>query len=439
MLNNHPLRHQLTNELHARPFIPLEGPARAAHIAFKQPKNAARRAPEEDFAHLKSFLERHGGPLPAADEQHYFHDFGRFRLKWERHTEFVSYTIFVDGLGDSPFDAAAAKHFPQDWLDEAPGLVVSAAHLYLEPVEDARAAESRLITLADHFTAESLAAAFIGESEAMVCGDFRIHEDGFSRFAILVCGMPGARRLGRFAQRVLEVETYRAMAMLTLPVARTIAARLSLLDDELSDITARFEAQGDPSELLNRLTALSTEIEAMSAQSAFRFGAAGAYADIVDQRIEIMRESRVGGLQLFSEFMIRRFDPAMRTCRSAEKRLEELSKRAARAANLLRTRINLSLQKQNQKLLVSMNRRAGLQLRLQETVELLSFVAICYSGVSLLGLLLAPFGASAGVDQTQMTAILVLPVIAAVALLAVWVRRRQKRLESEEAGENESG
>jgi len=436
MLNHHPLRHQLTNELHARPFTPLEAPARAAHIAFKQPKNAARRAPEDDLAHLRSFLERHGGPFPAENAQHYFHDFGRFRLKWERHTEFVSYTVFVDGLGDSPFDAAASKYFPQDWLDAAPGLVVAAAHLYVEAVDSPKAAEKRLEGMAGHFNAESLAAALVGESDALICGDFRIHEDGYSRFAILVCGQPGPRRLGRFAQRILEVETYRSMAMLTLPIARRLASRLSELDDELSDITAHFAALGGAPELLNRLTALSTEIEAMSSHSAFRFGAAGAYTDIVHQRIAVMREARVGGLQLFSEFMIRRFEPAMRTCRSAEGRLEDLSSRASRAANLLRTRINLSLQEQNQKLLVSMNQRAGLQLRLQQTVEGLSVVAISYYAVSLGGYLLAPLGKALDVDKMWVQAVIALPIIAGVWLIA---RRVRKKLHaSEKAGEHEA-
>ncbi len=438
MLTHHPLRHQLVDELHARPFTSLTAPAQATHIAFKHPYNAAERAPSDDFEHLAAFMERHGGPRPAEDAQHFFHDFGDFSLKWERHTEFVTYSVYVEGEDAAPFSGGPDQFFPRDWLNDAPGLVVSAVHLHVEKVDGADAAERRVDELREYFNEESLAAAYICEKDGLIFGDFRIAKDGFTRFVILECGELQPDRLGRAAQRIFEVEHYRAMAMLALPSARGIVRSLSKIDDQLSDITATFAAHGATDALMDRLTSLSTELEKMSSECAFRFGAAGAYAAIVNQRVEIMREERVQGAQLFSEFMIRRFHPAMRTCRSAEKRLEEVSSRASRAANLLRTRINLSLQEQNRKLLVSMNKRAGLQLRLQETVELLSFVAICYSGVGLLGFLLAPVGETVGLDQSRVTAMLVLPVITAVLLLALWVRRRQKRLESEESGEHET-
>lgn len=437
MLNHHPLRYRLTNELHARPFTPLVAPARGAHVAFKQKENAAERDPAGDLAHLVSFLERHGGPRPAEDAQHFFHNFGHFTLTWERHTEFVSYTIYVPGAGDTPFDGAAAKLFPQDWLDEAPGSVISASHLHIEQTPNPEAAGARMKELSSFFNGESLTAAYICEKDGLIFGDFRIHEDGFSRFAILVCGELGAQRLGRAAQRVLEVETYRSAAMLTLPIARRISRRLAEIDRQLSDLTSHFAQVGATSELLDKLTELSIEIEATLARSAFRFGAAGAYAEIVDNRVAILREQRVGGYQLFSEFMLRRFHPAMRTCRSTQIRLEDLAGRASRAADLLRTRINHSMQEQNQKLLTSMNQRAHLQLRLQETVEGLSIVAISYYAVSLASYILAPFGKYLGVEKTTLTAALAIPVI-----LGVWVmaRRVKKRLQkSDQSGENKSG
>lgn len=439
MLRHHPLRFQMTNELHARPFTSLNAPLRAAHIALKHPKNAAERSPQDDLDQLASFVERHGGPRPADDAPHFFHDFGRFRLKWERHTEYVSYTVFVDGAGDAPFDGSAARYFPQEWLDEGPGVVIAAAQLHVECADTLDLAKARMKELTSYFNPESLTGAILGDGESVVCADFRIHEDGFSRFAIVTSGDAGPRRLGRGAQRVLEIETYRSMAMLTLPVARGVARSLTDIERELVDITSQLSV-GDPdedAELLNRLTAISAKIEAISSESAFRFGAAGAYADIVDQRIAVLRESRLEGLQTLFEFMLRRFDPAMRTCRSAERRLQELSGRSARAADLLRTRINLSLQEQNQKLLVSMDRRAGLQLRLQETVEGLSVVAISYYAVSLGGYLLAPAGKAVGLGKTEILSIIALPVIAGVWFLARRVKTRLRK--SDDGGEDETG
>ena len=137
---------------------------------------------------------------------------------------------------------------------------------------------------------------------------------------------------------------------------------------------------------------MAAEIEHLASTSAFRFGAAGAYEAIVNQRIQVLREERIGGRQLFGEFMIRRFDPAMRTCRSAKERLDELSARAERAANLLRTRVDVANQAQNVEVLRAMDRRAAMQLRLQETVEGLSVVAISYYAVNLAGTALGPLG-----------------------------------------------
>ena len=158
---------------------------------------------------------------------------------------------------------------------------------------------------------------------------------------------------------------------------------------------------GQEAETLDRLLKMSAEIEHLASTSAFRFGAAEAYETIVMQRIQVLREERIGGRQLFAEFMIRRFDPAMRTCRSAKERLAELSARAERAANLLRTRVDVNNQAQNVEVLRGMDRRAALQLRLQETVEGLSVVAISYYAVNLAAGVFAPLAEPAGLDEAD--------------------------------------
>ena len=104
-----------------------------------------------------------------------------------------------------------------------------------------------------------------------------------------------------------------------------------------------------------------------------------------------MREERFEGRQSFGEFMMRRFDPAMRTVKSAERRLQAMAERAIRAGNLLRTRVDVERSAQNQDLLASMDRRADAQLRLQRTVEGLSVVAISYYAVNLVRYMAYPF------------------------------------------------
>lgn len=424
-LADYPGRYPLTNELHARPFPELTPPCRALSIAIKEPKRAAERDRSGDFAHLAALLERYGAVHPAPGANHYSGELGRAFLKWEQHTEFVTYTLFLPGVSERPFAADSFDIFPRDWLAEAPGKVVSSSMVRVMVVEP----EERHAVIArdfDHwFVPESLAASLVADGDAVVAGDFRIDENGHSRFAVLAKPGISPRRLGRIVTRLLEVETYKNMALLTLPQAREVAVAAARLDRDLSEIVARMANEpGHEAETLHQLLAMAAEVEALSSSSAFRFGAAGAYEAIVDQRVQILREQRIAGLQLFGEFMMRRFDPAMRTCRSAQLRLAELSARAERAGNLLRTRIDVETQAQNVEVLRAMNQRAAMQLRLQETVEGLSVVAISYYAVSLTAGLLAPLAGAIGLDKAYLAAILTLPVVGGVWYMVRRIRAR---------------
>ena len=298
-------------------------------LAIKPPENAAERDRALDFAHLIRLLDRYGAPHPAPGAGHYSGTLGRSFLKWEMHTEFVTYTLFADAPGEPPFSGDLFRLFPQDWLADAPGKVVTSAIVQIDVAEpdDVRAKVAG--DLMAWFVPESLAVSSVVDREAVIAADFRLDENGHSRMAVLARREIGARRLGRIVQRLLEIETYKCMAMLTLPHARTVAAAVARLDRELSDIVGGMVADsGHEVETLHQLLAVSAEIEALSSTTAFRFGAAEAYEAIVNQRIQVLREERIGGRQLFGEFMLRRFDPAMRTCRSSKERLDELSARA---------------------------------------------------------------------------------------------------------------
>jgi uncharacterized membrane-anchored protein len=181
----------------------------------------------------------------------------------------------------------------------------------------------------------------------------------------------------------------------------------------------------DAEDTLHELLEISAELEAQAVRHAFRFGAAGAYEALVNQRVQILRETRFNGRQTFAEFMMRRYDPAMRTVKSAEKRLEQMAERAERAGELLQTRVDVERSAQNQKLLESMDRRADLALRLQHTVEGLSVVAISYYALSLAAYMAYPVAGWIGLSKGELTAILVLPVV-----LAVWgmVRRIKRKM-----------
>ncbi|MFK7943405.1 MAG: DUF3422 family protein [Paracoccaceae bacterium] len=433
VFEEYPDRLAVTNELHARPFQPMRAPGRLLQLAFKEPTKAAERDPERDRAHVVALLDRFGAPHPAPGANHHTVDVGRFVLKWERHTEFVSYTLYEEGETDKLFQAGLAQHLPGDWVAAAPGKIIAAIQCELIVSESQDAAVKVLRgPLASAFSAESMAASWVVNKCMLAVGDFRIHEGGLSRFALVQCGDIGPRRMGRISQRLLEIEVYRTLSMLALPVARRTSAKLNEIERDLtamvSEVAARNGGASDD-EILSSLSQLSADIEALAASTAFRFGAGGAYEALVNQRIELLHEERVEGRQQFREFMLRRYQPAMRTVHAAERRLQDISTRASRMAQLLRTRVNVALEAQNQDLLESMNARADTQLRLQRTVEGLSVVAISYYAVSLGGYLLYPLSELLGLSTGEITAIVTIPIV-----FGVWwfVRRIRAQLEKED-------
>jgi uncharacterized membrane-anchored protein len=121
--------------------------------------------------------------------------------------------------------------------------------------------------------------------------------------------------------------------------------------------------------------------------------------------------------------MMRRFDPAMRTVQALDNRLQDLISRAIRTGDLLRTRVDVERQTQNQELLSSMNRRADVQLQLQRTVEGLSVVAISYYATGLSLYVLMPLSDMIGVTKGVLTASVVPLVVGSVYLALRRIRK----------------
>ncbi|MFP7571323.1 DUF3422 family protein [Marivita sp. S2033] len=420
-IQDHPLRYALSNELHARPFPSLEAPCRAVYLAVKQPKSAAARDKSRDLDHLKALLDRYGTAHPQPGATHFSGRIGQHVLKWEQHTEFVTYTVFINGLSSRPFDPADMDIFPENWLASAPGVRITSALIRVEDRPD----EARIAhNLSDWFVPESLAVSRVLDDEAIVAGDFRIDPAGHLRFGVFVNPGIGRRRVGRIVQRLCEIETYKTMSMLGFTKVREIGPRMGEIDNELTRLMAAMtNGDGQEEDRLKALLSVSAELESLSAQTSFRFGATGAYEAIVAQRVSVLRETRFEGRQTFAEFMTRRYDPAMRTVKSAENRLSAMAARAVRAGDLLRTRVEVARSAQNQQLLEGMNQRADLQLRLQKTVEGLSVVAISYYAVSLVGYLLYPIAEPIGVSKGTLTALVTLPVVGLVWLAMHRIRR----------------
>lgn len=424
---SHPLRAELHDEVHARPPLPLSAPSRVSCLALLCGNNSR----DLEWAMLQDLGRRHGVEVPATASGYLSANFGRFRLKWERHTEISRYIVVVDGAHGAAFAHPAIEALPADWVAALPGRVIFAGHAEVVASRACDAADlARLST--ESFGDHPLVGSHIADAAGTVLTDFRIDDAGYSRVLLVDRGLTAAQS-GRIVQAVLEIEMYRLLALLAFPVARELAPLLARDERELSEI-ANLLVKADPASeaaLLDRLTTLQAEIERYEADHHYRFGAAEAYHEIVQRRLVELRETRCGSLQTWQEFMERRLAPAMNTCSAAMDRLESLSQRVTRATQLLSTRIGITRELQNQQLLESMNQRAAAQLRLQATVEGLSVAAVTYYVVGLVEYLskgLADSGLP--IDAGVVTAISI-PLVAALVYFAI---RRVRRSVAKQSG-----
>lgn len=405
---NHPQRVRLNDEVHARPPEPLLPPCRLSYLALLC--DAPQR--EASFQAVAALAATCGVPGPEPGASHFSADLFAFRLKWERHTEFVRYTFIVPTGTEDPFERTALAAVPPDWVSALPGALMVAAHLVLVVADDT----DPFVLGQRLFAREVLVGSAVSDGAGAAFTDFRIYPDGFSRLLVQDRGMT-PWQAGRVCQRLLEIDTYRVMALLALPVAQAAAPMLARGEQELAEIAAAMVTAGEADEpvMLDRLTRLAAEVDSRLSESLYRFSAAGAYDGIVHSRIAELRERRIAGLQTLAEFTDRRLAPAMNTCRSVAARQEELSRRVARATQLLATRVSVTRERQSQELLAAMNRRVKLQLRLQSTVEGLSVAAVTYYVSALVGRL------AEGLHQTGLP---VRPAVAeavAVPIVAVLV------------------
>jgi len=425
----HSQRRALAEELHARPHGVVDAPAKISHIAAINDENNA----EADLAHLARLCQAFNAPPPPQGITHLTQDIGRSRLKWERHSEFTTYTFIQEAPFERPFKDTVIGLVPQDWLAALPGRVLVAIHIAI----DAKAAAERPVPeIVGLFDNNTVTGGYVAARGAMLWTDFRIHDDGFSRFLIRDIGM-NHRAMARLVQRVLEIETYRSMAMLAFPLAREARRKIAETEGEVSRIIGRLseiEGVDDERDLLGRLSKLAAEAEKISAATSYRFGATNAYYELVKQRLKSLREERIVGLQLAGEFIDRRLAPAMDTVKNCAERQENLSNRISRASDLLRTRVDVALEGQNRDLLQSMDQRARVQLRLQATVEGLSVVAVSYYLLSMISYLAkGAKGFGLAIDPFIVVTI-ALPIVVA----AVWIGVRRVRRSITKAARKES-
>lgn len=423
LLVAHPLRAAVLGELHARPFVAVETPRRVLHVAFLLDTAGVQK----DREALIRLCQARGVAAPAPGARHHYVAFGGASLRWESHAEFCTYTWDLPCSppkpGELPFQPPAVILASPFAEVPQPGPLLVAVDLHLLP----DSAEEQMLERL--FDTASLARAEVNDGLAEIATDFRADPSGYVRVLVRDRGL-GDDAAGALVQRLLEIETYRTLALLSLPEAQRLAPDIARIESRLAvaaSAMTRTSGFNYNHKLLDELVALAAELEADSSGSMFRFGASRAYMEIVHLRLASIREVPMQGFTTWRQFLERRMTPAMRTCISIEERQDKVARKLANAADLLRTRVNVELEQQNRDLLTSMNERTRMQLQLQSTVEGLSVAAISYYVVSLIHYLIKGMF-EAGVENSlgvHLKAGMVSALLVPVVVLAVWwvVRR----------------
>ena len=397
-------------EVHSRPHLLIDAPRSLLQLAFMTEGDK-----EKDQIAMDELSHRLG--IPETDHTARLHGltWEQGDLHCEKHTEFSTY------LWCAPLDMQSGEPIGKNPFKHGfipPGPVISGVRVTLLPWS------SETETKAEEFKVASLCYSIVEGGSAAILTDFHQDKDGLTNILILSRDLSPARA-GALVQRLLEIETYRTLAVLSLPLTRSMTTELRRMEARLAAITdemcTSMAQRRDSDILLSELTNLAAELEAGVAANLYRFGASSAYFDIVEERVAALSEESISGYHTWHEFLQRRIAPAMRTCHSVKERQAKLSDKLTRAISLLRSWIDVELERQNRDLLASMDNRAKLQLRLQQTVEGLSVAAVSYYVVGLLSYLLK------GVPLIHDLIAPVTAVMVPVIMVGIWLKVRSIR------------
>jgi uncharacterized membrane-anchored protein len=408
---DHDLRLMLNDELHGRPGLPVRAPARITHLAFTLAENDP-----SPLAHVATLCLGLGLKQPGPAAHHHAVEFANGLLKFERHGEFYRISVTTEGRN---LKHEAIASLPEGWVAELPGKRLVAIHTHILAKSSPTPTEASLKKLFGH---DEMASSAVNQGKATVWSDFRIGPDGYTRMLIHDHGL-APMRMGRLTRRLHEIETYRMMALLGLPLARQLQRQLGPLETALSSTIASMlshKGSAEDSKLLEGLTTIARDVEELSNRSSYRFAATRAYSALVAKRIQELGEERVMSYQRLGVFLDRRFSPAIATCNAVAERINSLALRSERASNLLRTRVDIMLETQNQQLLRSVDRNARQQLLLQQTVEGISVVAISYYAISIAAKVIDGLSSYLPWLDAKLAELISIPVIIAVVAFGIW-------------------
>ena len=399
------------DEVHARPVDIVPETTRVRRVVFVMPTTAGTLA--ATLSRFAQFCAERGYPAPEDESRQHSFETDSCAVTWEFHTEFITITWRAKtAAGDTP------------WPDGIGIALLSNGQLIGAMRIDVIADEVVPERLLPGFALPSLCVSAIENGQAQVATDFVTDDQSFTRFEFAAGRLTPLRR-SIAVRRLLEIETYRTMALMGLPLARQASPDLRLAETDLTaligtlaDVNTTDEAQA----ALMALNSLSVRAGQISERLNYRFAASQAYGAVLQARLQGLKEDTTAVGSRLSTYLANRVEPALATCMAIEKRLSVLSDKIERAIGLLDVRLELEMQVQNKAVLETIAKTAHSQFQLQRTVEGLSTIAISYYLLGILSYVLAgPLG-ELHFDKT-----LALSIAAPFVLLVVWLMVRRVR------------
>jgi len=436
------IRNELNDEFHVHPYEPLTPPVRIITLVMLRTRDG--RA--QEVTHIQQLCTHFGHGLPVSTMDRLYFD--GFLLKVESHQEFTRYKFIVSldvEQGVEPFADSPLSFLPQDWLAGLPGQLLVALDTMVLPYPEAIDHEQTVHKKTDHkttdhqslfaqyagyFSADSLTASQIGRSKSLAMTDFQIRDNGMTRMLVFSRAELPAQ-IGRLTYRLIDIETYRMLALVILPEAKRLLKELPLADMRLKDLTGAISGGGEmkDEQLMERLTTLAAEVENLIATHYRPFTIAQTRFDLVLQRLDELYEQPIGPQPTMGGFLQRRMQKARSTSDAAFNWLDQMAMRVSQASQSLRTRIDVNNASQNRGMLAAMNRRFQLQLRLQQAAELLSVAIFTYYSVNLLEYVYQELAVVFSWSiQAMLFKAVATPVLGIAAVVFIYRRRAKVRM-----------
>ncbi len=422
-------------ELHERPPLDVQLPAHIHHSAYLLPEQeGSRKKARADMVELFLALginsdQANLGERHSVGEKTYSNG-DKLRITWELHSEFVTYAFThmaagTQSLGFGPLRLPETIPTPEPEWER-----IVALDILVTDWPQLKKTERQYL-----FGSDRLYGSQIQGGQAQVWTTFQLDESNWEHYLVLA-GELSPSQLGRQIKRLVEIENYYHLILMPLDCFRERSAELRELEVGFTQQTQEmFNAMVDaPSDeerhWLALLTEQSAKVTKLKETMRYRMGAAHSY-DVQFRRIlKALDEKKVQeGNQPLGTFLLARTGPTVRGYDNFNERLDSLSRGLDRATNMLRTRVEMTVQKQNLHLLEGMSKQGRQQLMLQTTVEGLSVIVLSYYLTGLFGYgvkALLKLGWITGSDVVWQGAMLPAAVIIALTVITLVHRKVHK-------------